>query len=225
MEKGPEIAGRTVIRLLVSSKNIFHGNGNRRRFLAGCPNEGSCGGEGISSAIRLAYPWRTRHTFGPRPRRTAPNTHTDSGGPDQKGRAAVPGNLPRQVPIPMRSQHRRHSKKRLAHSPKGASRSNWNASDSTWERPCRRCLRSTPPSRLPHTPLRGGGTPVASFARRSRAGRGHFPSAATVAAIEGSWLNYFPREDKRMRRTTKDPLRSGHLLLAIRTRTNDNRRD
>jgi len=110
MEKGPEIAGRTVIRLLVSSKNIFHGNGNRRRFLAGCPNEGSCGGEGISSAIRLAYPWRTRHTFGPRPRRTAPNTHTDSGGPDQKGRAAVPGNLPRQVPIPMRSQHRRHSK-------------------------------------------------------------------------------------------------------------------
>ena len=94
MEKGPEIAGRTVIRLLVSSKNIFHGNGNRRRFLAGCPNEGSCGGEGISSAIRLAYPWRTRHTFGPRPRRTAPNTHTDSGGPASQGQAAVPGTRP-----------------------------------------------------------------------------------------------------------------------------------
>ena len=78
--------GRTVIRLLVSRENIFHGNGNRRRFLAGCPNECSCGGQEFSSAIRLGSRRQAR--------RTAPNSHADSGGPASQGRAAVPGTRP-----------------------------------------------------------------------------------------------------------------------------------
>jgi len=46
----------------------------------------------------------------PGPRRAAPNTHADSGGPTPQGRAAVPGNKPRPVPILIRSRHRGHSK-------------------------------------------------------------------------------------------------------------------
>ena len=122
---GHEIAGvgRTVIRLLVSRENIFHGNGYRRRFSCRISEQGSCGGGDNSSAIRLGYQRQTRHTHDQRSRRTAPNRHADSGGPAPQGRAAVPGNLPWPVPIHRRSLLRRQSKKRLAHSPKGASRS------------------------------------------------------------------------------------------------------
>lgn len=94
----------------MSSKNIFHGNGNRRRFSGRISEQGSCGGGDNSSAIRLGYQRRTRNTHGQRPKRTAPNTPADSGGPAPQDRAAVPGNLPRPVPILMRSQHRCHSK-------------------------------------------------------------------------------------------------------------------
>ena len=48
-------AWRTLIRLLVSSKNIFHGNGNRRRFSGRISERCSCGGGDHSSAIRLGY--------------------------------------------------------------------------------------------------------------------------------------------------------------------------
>jgi hypothetical protein len=72
--------------------------------------QGSCGGGDNSSAIRLLYLRRTQHTHGQRPRRTAPNTHADCGGPASQGRAAVPGNLPWPVPIRIRSRHRGHSK-------------------------------------------------------------------------------------------------------------------
>jgi hypothetical protein len=70
----------------------------------------SCGGGELSSAIRLGYQRRTQYTHDQRPRRTAPNTHADSGGSASQGRAAVPGNLPWPVPILIRSQQRRHSK-------------------------------------------------------------------------------------------------------------------
>lgn len=46
----------------------------------------------------------------PRPGRTAPNTQADSGGPALRSRAAVPGSVPRPVPILVRSQRRGHSK-------------------------------------------------------------------------------------------------------------------
>ncbi|HEY7311315.1 MAG TPA: hypothetical protein VH643_18280, partial [Gemmataceae bacterium] len=46
---------RTVIRLLVSSKNIFHGNGNRQRLACRISEQGSCGSGELSSAIRLGY--------------------------------------------------------------------------------------------------------------------------------------------------------------------------
>ena len=78
----------------MSSKNIFHGNGNRRRFSCRISEQGSCGGGDNSSAIRLAYQRRTRNTHDQRSRRTAPNTHADSGGPAPQGRAAVPGTCP-----------------------------------------------------------------------------------------------------------------------------------
>ena len=94
---------RTVIRLLVSSKNIFHGNGNQRRFFL--PD--------FRTRVAAAAEFRPRRSdFGyPRlVRRTAPNSHADSGGTTPKGRAAVPGNLPWPVPIRMRAQLRRHSK-------------------------------------------------------------------------------------------------------------------
>src|SRR5262249_21676977 len=42
-------------------------------------------------------------------RRAAPNTHADSGGPAPQSRAAVPGTVPRPVPILIRSQLRGHS--------------------------------------------------------------------------------------------------------------------
>jgi hypothetical protein len=72
--------------------------------------QGSCGGREFSSAIRLTYPGQTRHTHDQRSRRTAPNSHADSGGPASQGQAAVPGNLPWPVPILLGSQQRRHSK-------------------------------------------------------------------------------------------------------------------
>jgi hypothetical protein len=61
---------------------------------AGCPNEGSCGGGELSEAIRLGYPQRTRNTHDQPSRRTAPNSHADSGGPAPQGRAAVPETCP-----------------------------------------------------------------------------------------------------------------------------------
>src|SRR5262249_24720506 len=42
--------------------------------------------------------------------RAAPNTPADSGGPAPRGQAAVPGNGPRPVPLPIRSQARGPSK-------------------------------------------------------------------------------------------------------------------
>jgi hypothetical protein len=72
--------------------------------------QGSCGGLEFSSAIRLLYLRQTRNAHDRCSRRTAPNTHADSGGPASQGRAAVPGNLPWPVPIRSRSRHRGHSK-------------------------------------------------------------------------------------------------------------------
>src|SRR5262245_46460483 len=42
--------------------------------------------------------------------RAAPNTHADSGGPAPRSGAAVPGTVPRPVPILIRSRPRGHSK-------------------------------------------------------------------------------------------------------------------
>jgi hypothetical protein len=84
---GSSQPGRTVIRLLVCQEKIFStGTVIGSVLLAGFPNACSCGGGELSSATRLGYRRRVR--------RTAPNSHADSGSPASQGQAAVPGSCP-----------------------------------------------------------------------------------------------------------------------------------
>src|SRR5262249_41445594 len=81
--------------------------GGRRRRVGGCP-----GATRLGERAQASPP-------GPVARgRAAPNTHADSGGPAPRNRAAVPGTVPRPVPILIGSQRRGHSRVRRAHLPR-----------------------------------------------------------------------------------------------------------
>jgi hypothetical protein len=76
-----------------------------RRFLTPRPRDDG-GGEGDPRRPDWSiFAQASAHTG-----RAAPNTHADSGGPAPGNRAAVPGSVPRPVPIRIRSRHRGHSK-------------------------------------------------------------------------------------------------------------------
>ena len=103
-------------KVFVVKRKYFPQPRGLRRFSWRLFSGVNSGGEGYRSAARLGYSGQTRRP-GPRgPRRAAPNTHADSGGPAPQSKAAVPGAAPRPVPILMRSRSRGQSKcGRLTH--------------------------------------------------------------------------------------------------------------
>ncbi len=103
-------SGRTLIRFSLSRENIIPGHGDFGVSLTPC-SPGSQQRRRRPSVNGPAWISQTAAAPGPSGlRRTAPNTHTDSGGLTSQGRAAVPRTAPRPVPIPVGSRSRGHSK-------------------------------------------------------------------------------------------------------------------
>src|SRR5262245_56595153 len=102
-------AAREFIRFSKSRENKSPATGSGVLFDAFSPgSQQRWGGQSLVAPAWLSAAGATPGLDGPR--RAAPNTHADSGGPAPQGQAAVPGNKPRPVPILIRSRLRGHSK-------------------------------------------------------------------------------------------------------------------
>ncbi len=97
------------IRFSLSRENIFPGHGVRRFFDAFAPGSWRRRRR-PSVGDPTCLSWAGAASGPEGRRRAAPNTHSDSGGPAPRSKAAVPGDKPRPVPIRVRSPRRGQSK-------------------------------------------------------------------------------------------------------------------